>query len=339
MLLHKVPVSKQAARAALIAAVAAIVTIASPAHAAGTVAGTNISNTATATYTDQNGNPQSVPSNTVTFKVDELLDVIVASADPGDVSVFPASTNQPLSYTVTNTGNGSEAFRLSANVGLGGDQFDPTGPQIFIDTNGNGVYDVGVDTLYTAGSNDPVLSPDQSIRVFILANIPGTATDGNRGAAALTAKSLTVFNATGPFSAGDTIANAGQGGGNAVIGTTLGEGSATGRYIVQSATVAFTKSVSVLNPFGNGDPVPGSVLTYTLVANVSGTGVLTNLTIADPIPTGTTFQSGSITLQGSALSDQTDSDAGEIASSTITVRLGNVSGGTTRTVTFRVRVN
>jgi hypothetical protein len=30
---------------------------------------------------------------------------------------------------------------------------------------------------------------------------------------------------------------------------------------------------------------------------------------------------------------------GEFASSTVTVRLGNVSGGTTRTVTFKVKVN
>ena len=312
---------------------------ASPAFAAGTTAGTNISNTATATYTDQNGNQQSVPSNTVTFKVDELLDATVSSADPGDVSVFPASTGRALAYTITNTGNGSEAFRLTANAAIGGDQFDPTSPQIYLDANSNGVYDPGVDSLYTPGTNDPVLNPDQSVTVFIVSTIPGTTTDGDRGFADLTARALTIVNGTGPFAAGDVIATAGQGGGDAVVGATLGEGTARGRYLVQSATVSFTKTVAIVNPFGNPDPVPGSILTYTLTANVTGTGTLTNLTIADPIPTGTSYRTGTLTLQGSAISDQADSDAGEFGSSSVTVRLGNVSGGTTRTVTFQVRVN
>ena len=83
-----------------------------PAQAVGTAAGDIISNTANATYNDPGGNPVSVPSNQVDIKVDELLDVTVASADPGDIVVTPGSTNRVLSFTVTNTGNGSEAFQI-----------------------------------------------------------------------------------------------------------------------------------------------------------------------------------------------------------------------------------
>jgi hypothetical protein len=79
-----------------------------PLQAAGTPAGTNINNVATATYEASPGGPEtSVESNTVTLKVDELLDVTVASADPADVTVSPGAANQVLRFTVSNGGNGT----------------------------------------------------------------------------------------------------------------------------------------------------------------------------------------------------------------------------------------
>jgi uncharacterized repeat protein (TIGR01451 family) len=305
-----------------------------PAMAVGTAAGTTISNTATATYTDPGGNPVSVPSNKVDIKVDELLDVTVATADPGDIVVTPGSTNQVLSFTVTNTGNGSEAFRLTPNATVGGDQFDPTTTSIVLDTNGNGVYDAGVDTVYTPGSNDPVLAPDASIRVFVLSSIPAGRNDTDRGVVELTAAAT-----TGTGAPGTTFAGQGQGGGNAVVGSTGADGVDRGRYIVQNATITFTKSASVVDPFGGTTSVPGSIITYMLVATISGSGTLTNAAIGDPIPVGTTYQIGSITLQGSPLTDAADGDTGSFASNSVSVGLGSVSGGQTRTVTFRVRIN
>jgi uncharacterized repeat protein (TIGR01451 family) len=304
------------------------------AHATGTAAGTTISNTATATYNDPGGNPRTTPSNQVDILVDELLDVTVTSADPGDITTTPGSTNQILTFTVTNNGNGSEAFRLTPNGTLGGDQFDPTTTSVVLDTNGNGVYDPGVDTVYTAGSNDPVLLPDASIKVFVLATTPSGAGDLDRGIANLTAAAV-----TGTGAPGTTFAGQGQGGGAAVVGTTGADGVAAGAYVVQNATVAFAKSAAIADPFGGTEPVPGSVITYTLTATVSGSGSLSNLAISDAVPANTTYQTGSITLQGSGLSDPVDTDVGEFTGTGIVVRLGTVAGGGTRTVTFRVRIN
>jgi hypothetical protein len=84
------------------------------AHAAGTPAGTNIANTATCNLHRAGGATQSVDSNTVTLRVDEVLDVSVASADTGDVGTTPGATNQILKFTLTNGGNGPEAFVLTA---------------------------------------------------------------------------------------------------------------------------------------------------------------------------------------------------------------------------------
>lgn len=309
-------------------------TVAAPAQATGTVAGTTISNTATATYTDPVGNPVSVPSNVVNIRVDEVLDVTVATAEAGDVAAQPGATNQVVRYTVTNTGNGSEAFRLTPITALGGDAFDPTATSIVLDSNGNGVYDPGVDTVYTAGSNDPVLAPDTSIRVFVLSTVPGSATDGQRGQIDLTAAALT---GTGP--AGTTFAGLGAGGGDAVVGTTTATGRDDNFFIVSAATVALAKSAVVLDPFGGTSSVPGSIITYTLVASVSGTGTLANLAVGDPIPAATTYVPASITADAATVSDATDIDAGEFAANRVSVRFGSVAGGQSRTVTFKVRIN
>jgi uncharacterized repeat protein (TIGR01451 family) len=302
--------------------------------AAGTAAGTTISNTASATYNDPGGTQQTTPSNTVDLTVDELLNVTVATADPGDVTVVPGTTNRVLSFVVTNTGNGSEAFRLTANGSVGGDQFDPTTTSIVLDTNNNGVYDQGLDTVYIAGSLDPSLAPDTSVRVFILSTIPGSSADLDRGIATLTAAAV-----TGTGAPGTNFAGQGQGGGDAVVGSSGADDTDDGAYIVQNATVALVKSATVADPFGGTEPVPGAIITYRLVATVSGTGTLTNLTIGDAIPANTTYQLGSITLQSAALSDAADTDAGEFATNAVSVRLGALSGGTSRTITFRVRIN
>jgi uncharacterized repeat protein (TIGR01451 family) len=312
----------------------ATIGFASPALAAGTTAGTTISNTATATFNDVNGTPQSVNSNQVDIKVDEVLDVTVVSADPGDVSATPGSTNRVLTFTVTNTGNGTEAFRLTPTTAIGGDQFDPTTTSLVLDTNGNGVYDPGTDTVYVAGSNDPVLLPDASTKVFVLSTMPAGAGNGDRGQVNLTAAAVTGTGAPGTLFTG-----AGQGGGDAVVGSTGGDGVDKGFYIIQNATIAFVKSQSVVDPFGGTKVIPGSIVTYTLVATVSGSGSLTNIVASDAIPTNTTYQTGSLTLQAGALSDATDADAGEFAGTGVNVRLGTVPSGQNRTVTFRVRVN
>jgi uncharacterized repeat protein (TIGR01451 family) len=307
------------------------------AFAAGTSAGTTISNTATATYNDTSGTPQSVNSNTVDVLVDELLDVTVARVGSVDVIVQPGSTNQVSTFTVTNNGNGSEAFRLTPNGALGGDQFDPNVTSVVLDTNGNGVYDPGVDTVYTPGSNDPILGADGSVTVFVLSTIPAGAVDGNRGQVNLTAAAT-----TGTGAPGTSFAGLGQGGGNAVVGNTGADSVDNAFYLVQNATISFVKSQSVVDPFGGSRTVPGSIITYTLVATISGTGTLTNVVVNDPIPAATAFQTGTLTLQSVVMSDALDADAGEYVAggpNRINVRLGAVPAGQARTVTFKVRVN
>ena len=303
-----------------------------PAYAAGTLAGTDITNVASATYDTPSG-PVTIASNTVVIKVDELLDVTVAATDPGDVTTSPGATGNVLTYRVTNTGNGNEAFALTANVANGGDDFDPTLQQIVIDTNNNGVYDPGVDEVYVAGTNDPVIAPDQSKNIFIITSTPAGVTDGDRGNVGLLAVAV-----TGSGAPGTSFAGAGQGGGDAVVGTTGADATANGFLAVQAASVSLVKSASIVDPFGGNRPVPGAVVTYSLVATVSGSGSLNNLVITDPIPVGSQYQVASMTLEAAALTDAADADAGDYNGTRISVTAGTVPAGQTRTVTFRVLI-
>jgi uncharacterized repeat protein (TIGR01451 family) len=266
----------------------------------------------------------------VRIKVDELIDVTTVTTDPGDITTAPGATGNVQTFRVTNTGNGEEAYRLTANTNVGGDDFDPALTQIVLDTNGNGIYDPGVDTVYVAGSNDPVLQPDQSRIVFVITSTPVAVTNGNRGTTNLMAVAV-----TGSGAPGTSFPGAGQGGGNAVIGTTGADADANSFLAVQAATLALVKTATILDPFGGNRPVPGAVITYTLVATVSGAGTLNNLVITDPVPVGVTYSAGSITHDTVALTDAADADPGNFNGTRVSVVSGNVPAGQTRTVTFK----
>lgn len=303
----------------------------SQADAAGTRAGTTISNTASASF-DNGAGTQSIDSNTVDMKVDELLDVVVAG-QATDVPTTPGATNQVLTYRVTNTGNGAEAFALSTIANVGGDNYDPAVTQIYIDANNNDTYDAGTDTLYVAGSETP-LQPDTAMTVFVLATTPGSVADGNRGIVTLVAAAK-----TGTGTPGNAFAGQGEGGGDAIVGTTGADGQDNGNFLVSAATVSLAKSATITDPFGGSEPVPGAIITYTITATVAGSGSVSGLAITDNVPADTAYVTGSITLGGSGLTDAADADAGDYNGTRVRVDLGTVAGGQTRTVTFRTRIN
>lgn len=316
----------------MLCAVGVAKTAAQPAFAAGTIAGTDIQNIAEATYDTPSGSV-TLQSNTDIIKVDELLDVTVTSTDPGDVTTSPGATGNVLTYRVTNTGNGSEALRLNVNVANGGDDFDPTLTQIVLDMNGNGVYDPGVDTVYAAGSNDPVLAPDQGIGIFVITGTPIGVTDGNRADVSLTAAAV-----TGNGAPGTSFPGAGQGGGNAVIGATGADDTDNGFLAVQAASISLLKAATVTDPFGGDRPVPRATITYSITASVTGAGALNNIIITDQVPAGTIYRLGTIVFQATPLTDQVDADQATFDGTAIRVNAGTIPAGQSRTVTFQVRI-
>ncbi len=315
-----------------LAALSAALFAAAPAHATGVLAGTLIENTATATYQSGAGTG-TVTSNKVTVKVDELLDVAVATLSTAPAT-GTAAAPAVLIYSVTNSGNGPEAFNLAADPKVSGNAFDGTLKSVVLDSNNNGVYDAGVDTVLTTGAATPVLAPDKSIKVFVLVTLPAGATDAATSQVRLTASAV-----TGTGTPGTSFPGKGEGGGDAVVGLTTASANSLAALIASLANVTLTKSATILDPFGNAKPVPGAVVTYSLAAKVTGSGELDGLHVTDTIPDGTTYVPGSLKLDTAALTDAADGDAGTGGASGIDVTLGKVPGGTTRTVVFAVKIN
>ena len=274
-------------------AIAALALLAPSAHATGVEAGTIISNTATATYTS-GATAGSVSSNTVTVRVDELLDVAVSGT--ASTPVLVGATSAVLPFSITNTGNGPEAFNLSLAPAVSGNQFDAAVQSIVVDTNNNGTYDPGVDTVLSTGAPTPSIGSDESLNLFVLVTLPSGATDGQTSQLRLTAAAV-----TGTGAPGTAFAGQGEGGGDAVVGTSGGDDDGLDAMIASAATVALVKSAAILDPFGGSQPVPGAVVTYTIVATVSGSGTASSLRVLDSYPADTTYEASTMTLESAAL--------------------------------------
>lgn len=305
--------------------------------AVGTGAGIDISNTATVDYSIA-GSSGSVNSNTVTFRVDEKLDVNVTWQDAANVGVSTPDTNQVLTFLLTNTGNGNDSYTLSVQNTLGGDQFDPVLVDIYLDTNGNDNFNPGVDTLYIPGTNDPVLGADTSQTIFVRNNIPTSLNGGDLGNSQLTATST-----TGSGTPGTSFANAGDNNTTAIVGTSGGSSSAIGTYEVTNTTVSLLKSVVISDPLGGNQPMPGATMTYSIEVSVTGPGTANGVVITDPIPANTTYTAGTLTLNAVSLTDVVDADAGDVGGSTpntLMVNLGDLTPASPiQTITFEVIIN
>ena len=304
---------------------------ATPALASGVAAGTLIENTASATYTSGTGS-QTVDSNTVSLQVDELLDVTIASQDSGSVAVSAGSA--VLTFKITNIGNGPEAFLLSANPVVTGNDFTATITGIAYDIDGNDEYDPAVDYLLAAGEASPVLDADGTLTVFVLASTPSGLANADLSKINLLAEAVTGTGVPGKVFAGE-----GVDGSDAVAGTTGADADADGSLVARVVSVALVKSATVLDPFGGDEVLPGAVVTYTITATVTGSGDVANLVVSDIIPDGTTYQPGTLALGTTGLTDATDTDAGKGGSAGVAVDLGTVSAGTEHAIHFNVTVD
>ncbi|WP_394650379.1 DUF11 domain-containing protein [uncultured Deinococcus sp.] len=156
--------------------------------AVGTPAGTRVSNTATLDYNTAAGTPGQASSLAVEVVVRQVYALSVTpDADATNVPasrIFGAFAGQDrlVSYTITNSGNGSDTFNLSVIQPTTNDDFDFTNVVIYADADKNGVPDGPALTSVT-------LAADAQTNVLVSVRTPATAPADTSGLFSLRAVS------------------------------------------------------------------------------------------------------------------------------------------------------
>lgn len=283
------------------------------ANAFASPAGTVVSNTARLAF-EVEGAQQTVPSNTVDIVLAERLDVRVM-ADAPTAPAPSAGETGAFGFRVVNGGNGAEAFDLTAKASVDG----APAPVIAADEDGNGRFDPAIDRQLQSAQLH--LDAGQEKRLFV---IVGGLHGGN-------SISLTASAATGTGAAGTVFTGKGDAGGDAVVGET--GASASAQTLLTSAALlpSLLKEQSVSAPGGGNRAVKGAVITYTLTASFPAP--ITAVALTDPIPAGTAYVAGSLTLDGAPLADADHFDG-----AAINVALGDIAAAGRRIIRFQVTI-
>ncbi|MBO9712194.1 hypothetical protein [Sphingomonas sp.] len=344
--------------------------LATPAFAQSqTAAGTSVNNQASVSY-DVGGSTQTVSSNVATFVVDKKINLAVAEVGGAVTQTALGATNQVTTFTVTNLSNSVQDFRLDPDQQtisiplLGTDNFDVTNMRAFVDSNGNGVYDAGVDTATYIDE----LAPDATVTVFIVANIPNTpgadtaivslnavaATGGSTGVLGADVVATSILTADSSSTVEIVFAD----GSGPLDLARNGQGRAFDAYHISTAVVTLSKASHVVsdpvNLLLNPHAIPGATIEYCMTIANAGPGIATNVAVADNVPANTTFVPGSISVGTAGLgcillgtteddnntgSDESDPFGGSFDGTTVRATLPSVAPLTSYAVSFRVTVN
>lgn len=335
---------------------------AAPAFAAGTTAGTTITNTATVDY-QVGGVAQGQQSASNNFTVDRKINVLVEEVGTVTTAVVPGQTNAVTTFQLTNSSNEVLDFAVAVTQIVGGtaahtgtDTFNANNVRIYRDNTATGTigsWDAG-DTLITNYVDELVV--DTAIRLFVVADIPtGLANNavagvtlraiaregglvGTQGAAitettgANTASKDTVFADITAGVAGDAVRD--------------GAHSDNDDYTVQTATLGVTKTSRIIsdpvNLTVNPKLIPGAVIEYCIAVANTGAAAATSVVINDPVPGQLTFNAGTILLGGTVTSGTCDfngATGGSYVAPNVSGTIASIAAGTASTLVFRATVN
>ena len=287
--------------AALLSGAALLALVSQNALAAGTTAGTSISNTATLSYSVGAVPQTNIPATSTAFVVDEKVNLTVVGAIT--TNVVTGATAQATSFTVTNNANSPLDFNLAVTSVIAGDNFDPTACSAFVESGATAGYQAAQDTATFIDE----LAADATKTVYAVCNIPGTVVDTNTGLVGMTATARGDFTgANGVYAAtpgaSGALITATAGADTAatvdivfadVAGTEAGDAardakhSARDTYLVASAALSVNKTATLLcDPF-NGvtfpKNIPGAITRWSIAVSNTGSTAATLTSITDTL--------------------------------------------------------
>ncbi|WP_285713773.1 hypothetical protein [Erythrobacter oryzae] len=338
-----------------VSAVALVAMSSTPALAAGTSAGTTITNSVTVNY-NVGGNAQNAVVAQDSFTVDQRVNVnVTAIASP--VTVSPNQTNRVLAFDVTNLGNATADLALTTAL-RAGTAANISNIRIFRDTNGNRSLDANELTAGPITYLDEVAA-DATVAVLVVSDIGINAVNGNFFDVALTAAAHTsgtagtlgtrILATTGANQVNvvDTVLFDGAGVSDAAND---GAFSAEGRYTVSGAVLTVAKTSRVVsdpvNLTNNPKAIPGATIEYCItVANAAGAATATGVNLLDDLPADVQYSAGfGIFINGNATcasgtpGGNFAAGAGVSGRDRITGTLSDVAAGQTRSLYFRVTI-
>lgn len=290
-------------------AVGGLLQFVSPLLADGTVAGTQISNTATATYEDPNqpGTPINATSNVVVVTVAEVAGITVtplATTDVNGGTVLPTDRIN-YDYRVTNVGNDPTQFVLPGVATVTGS--GQAGP-LEISTNGGtsfvAILAGGLTTASIPAGSSVIVRVPVTVDALAPSGAPITVVLGNTGANNNSAGTQNQAFPTAP--AGNDVYTADNANGTA--GETAGapangerEASASQQVLVGAQPQAFATVLKTRSNYTDSGTamLSDDILTYGLSAQVNATAPAgsTGLTPANLVGTPINFNGNPASVQ------------------------------------------
>ncbi|HMN44542.1 MAG TPA: hypothetical protein PKE27_08220 [Povalibacter sp.] len=336
------------------------------AYAEGTTAGTSISNTASVNYSVGGVAQTPINSTTATFVVDRriFLSVVAVSPSPTELAAtVPGAPAVVRTFRITNTSNRPIGFRF-VPTNAAADAFDLANLIVRVDSAAGqpiasftpGTYDSSTDTATTVAT----LAADQSTTVFVLGDIPVSATNTQSATINLQAVSIEPTSLNVGAVGSDIVQTAGAD--TAGIDTVFGDAGRDGTetttnvYTVSSATLGVTKAATVISdPFNNTTnpkAIPGAVVEYAITIANTGAVPAQDVGVSDALDASTTIATGAysgsdiqIAVSGGSTTTCTaaaDGDGCSVSGGTLTIAGSsrpNIPAGQTATVRFRVTIN
>lgn len=285
-----------------------------------------IQNSATLSFS-VDGDGFNVVSNIDRSIVAQLLDVKVSWMDTSSVIVHKGEKKNVLTYKIVNNGNGKDKYTMLAEDVNNKSKFDLARKRVYLDTNQNYQFDSDDRERKTVE-----LAGDSQTMAFVVSDIDSDINVTSGSQHFINFRAISRIGGSGEK--GQVHKGRGENGVDAIDGFSGGIDEAEGDYKLLIANTVINKEVTSKD----------EIITVTLTITVTGEGTVRDVNILDYIPDETIYQSGTLTLDGTSMSDQDDGDQGRYIrkssknSARILMSLGELDTSSHHIITYNLKM-